>query len=198
MVSFQDIQTAYYMVAATGVLVAAAYYVMNIRTTQRNMKQTLETRQTQLFMDYSKRIIAPEFQDTMRELIQKWSWTNFDDFMHKYGPDDNPEAWRRLWEVCYTYEHIGLLVRRELIDPKFLYEFDGPFFIYYWEKFESIWMEYRERYESPPKGEMCEWQEDLYYVLKVIQRENHGDLPSRVARRVALREVMRKQSPMKF
>ena len=30
MVSFEEIQAAYYMVAATGVLVAAVYYVMNL------------------------------------------------------------------------------------------------------------------------------------------------------------------------
>ena len=44
MVDLAEIQAAYYMVAATGVLVAAVYYILNIRTTQRNMKQTLETR----------------------------------------------------------------------------------------------------------------------------------------------------------
>ena len=38
MVSIEEIQAAYYMVAATGVLVAAVYYVMTLRTTQRNMK----------------------------------------------------------------------------------------------------------------------------------------------------------------
>ena len=31
MVSFEEIQTAYYMVAATGVLVAVAYYIFNLR-----------------------------------------------------------------------------------------------------------------------------------------------------------------------
>ena len=35
MVDMAQIQTAYYMVAATGVLVAAVYYVMTLRTTQR-------------------------------------------------------------------------------------------------------------------------------------------------------------------
>jgi len=190
MVDLAEIQAAYYMVAATGVLVAAAYYIMNIRTTQRNMKQTLETRQTQLFMDYSKKILSPEFQDTIRELLQKWSWTDIDDFMHKYGPIDNPKAWDKLWEVTYNYEHLGLLVRRGLIDPKFLYEFDGPFFIFYWEKYEPIWIAYRERFENPPKGQMAEWCEDLYYVLKEERRKDHADLPARIARRKVLRDSL--------
>jgi hypothetical protein len=38
LVDLAEIQAAYYMVAATGVLVAAVYYVMTLRTTQRNMK----------------------------------------------------------------------------------------------------------------------------------------------------------------
>ena len=46
MVSFEEIQTAYYMIAATGVLLAAIYYVYKISINQRTMKKTLETRQT--------------------------------------------------------------------------------------------------------------------------------------------------------
>ncbi|MCX6655794.1 MAG: hypothetical protein NTY03_11860, partial [Candidatus Bathyarchaeota archaeon] len=55
---------AYYMVAATGVLVAAVFYILNLRISQKNQElslktqelalksqdQTLETRQAQLFM----------------------------------------------------------------------------------------------------------------------------------------------------
>ena len=50
MVTIEEIQAAYYMVAATGVLVAAVYYIYNIRVNQKAVKTTLETRQTQLFM----------------------------------------------------------------------------------------------------------------------------------------------------
>jgi len=44
MVSFEEIQAAYYMVAATGVLVAAVYYILNMRVAQKTSKQTLDTR----------------------------------------------------------------------------------------------------------------------------------------------------------
>ena len=50
MVDLAEIQAAYYMVAATGVLVAAVFYILNIRISQRNQElmlkaqhQTLET-----------------------------------------------------------------------------------------------------------------------------------------------------------
>jgi hypothetical protein len=39
MVSFEEIQAAYYMVAATGVLVAAIYYIMNLRNAVRDRRR---------------------------------------------------------------------------------------------------------------------------------------------------------------
>jgi hypothetical protein len=41
MVSIEEIQAAYYMVAATGVLVAAGYYVMNLRNAERDRRKQL-------------------------------------------------------------------------------------------------------------------------------------------------------------
>ena len=44
MVDLAEIQAVYYLVAATGVLVAAIYYISNMRISQRNMKNTLDPR----------------------------------------------------------------------------------------------------------------------------------------------------------
>jgi hypothetical protein len=43
MVTIEEIQAAYYMVAATGVLVAAAFYILNIRETMRNRRGTFSS-----------------------------------------------------------------------------------------------------------------------------------------------------------
>ena len=40
MVELAEIQAVYYMVAATGVLVAAVFYMFNLRETMRNRKAT--------------------------------------------------------------------------------------------------------------------------------------------------------------
>lgn len=45
MVDLLTLQSVSYVAAAVGVCVAAAYYVMNLRVQQSNMKSTLETRQ---------------------------------------------------------------------------------------------------------------------------------------------------------
>ena len=41
MVELAEIQAAYYIVAATGVLVAATYYILNLRETNKNRRITL-------------------------------------------------------------------------------------------------------------------------------------------------------------
>jgi hypothetical protein len=55
LVELAEIQAAYYIVAATGVLIAAIYYVLNMRAIQRNSKAALETRQAQLLMNIYER-----------------------------------------------------------------------------------------------------------------------------------------------
>jgi hypothetical protein len=42
LVTIEEIQAVYYMVAATGVLVAATYYVLNLRVSQRNQELKLK------------------------------------------------------------------------------------------------------------------------------------------------------------
>ena len=45
MVDLAEIQAAYYMVAATGVLVAAIYYVYNMRISQKNSMLALKAQE---------------------------------------------------------------------------------------------------------------------------------------------------------
>jgi hypothetical protein len=54
MVDLSEIQAAYYMVAATGVLVAAVFYIMNLREQRRNARLTLETRKIGLIDSLQK------------------------------------------------------------------------------------------------------------------------------------------------
>ena len=94
-----------------------------------------------------------------------------------------------------------MLVRRGLIEPMFMYQFDGPFFIMYWEKYEPVFLGLRERFEAEPKGQLGEWQEDLHYVLMEARGTDHADLPSRLERRRLQRnsvEGRRASNVMKF
>ena len=86
MVGFEEIQAAYYMVAATGVLVAAIYYVMNLRAQKTNMKATLDTRQAQLLMQIYQRFSETDFMRKWVYTIYIMNYSDIDDFDQKYEP----------------------------------------------------------------------------------------------------------------
>ena len=199
MVSFEEIQAAYYMVAATGVLVAAVYYVLNIQSNRRNQEhmlktqqQTLETRQSKLMMHLSDYYMEGSYRSTAMEMLSdKWSWTDFDDFMKKYGPETNPEAWRQFErQFCFWSIHGGLVIN-EIIPAETLFSWWGWVPRSLWEKYEPIFDEYRRRYEAPPQGMMFEDWEDLYYAMLEAQVKYRKDfleisLPRRAEKRRAL------------
>ena len=82
MVDLAEIQAIYYMVAATGVLVAAVFYILNMRETTRNRRLTLTNNLMQNF--------------TSEEGSRRWlelmtmEWKDFDDFRAKYDSSLNP------------------------------------------------------------------------------------------------------------
>jgi hypothetical protein len=67
------LQSVSYIAGALGVCVAAAYYVYNMRTNQKTMKTTLETRQAQLLMQIYDRVNNRNFTSS-RELSSSASW----------------------------------------------------------------------------------------------------------------------------
>jgi hypothetical protein len=129
MVTIEEIQAAYYMVAATGVLVAAVYYVISMRY---NMKAR-EMEIARLFYSDS----------TSEEGMQKYAtimtfeWKDYDDFMKKYGYS-NPEMFGKWTSYFFTMETIGLLQKSGVIDSEKIYALGGYGAIRIWEKFKDI------------------------------------------------------------
>jgi len=79
MVYLAEIQAAYCVVAATGVLVAALYYIYNIGITQKNMKINQETRQIQILLDLN-RDVSESFSSTKNWMnSSKVEWSSYDE-----------------------------------------------------------------------------------------------------------------------
>ncbi len=178
MVDLAEIQAAYYMVAATGVLVAAVYYIINIRTTRKtqelalkSQEQTLETRQAQLFKEFLKTQESYEFTRTFQELFYDWSWTDYDDFMKKYGLG-SLDSRTKMTIVFGFFEGLGIMVRRGLISVDLVYEFNYNSLIGFWEKYSEIVGDLRQHFGSPQFYEPIEW---LYGEMKKLQiSKGHG------------------------
>jgi hypothetical protein len=96
-----DVQTISIVIASCGVLVAAIYYVLQIR------HQT-KLRQTDLVMRLYSTFGSKEFVDAWAR-IESSKFKNYNEYVKKYGVGD--------YAQCATFfEGIGVLLQKKLID----------------------------------------------------------------------------------
>ena len=161
MVDLAEIQAAYYMVAATGVLIAAVFYILNMRA-------TLQTRQAQLLMQIYQRFSETDFMNKFlttgtREL------KDYDEFMKAYSAKDDIELASKLGSLFAYFEGIGVLVEEKLIDPRLVANLMSGNVITFWEKYGPFLLEYRRRSNSPREWDRTEF---LYGEMKKIRGED--------------------------
>jgi hypothetical protein len=135
LVSIEEIQAAYYMVAATGVLVAAVYYIMNLRVNERNRK-------TQLSMSIAEKLNSKEFLKNMMD-VYNLSWTDLDDYLKKYDSIVNPESYVLRNHVWFTYDNLGYLLQKGLVETEIVYNATGGNSITIWDHYTPVIDYYR-------------------------------------------------------
>jgi len=175
MVSLEEIQAAYYMVAVTGVLVAAAYYVMTLRTTQRNLRANLETRQAQLFMDIYKTYSSKEYQKDREQMQLLWEFEGVQDFVQKYGARANPDEHAKWDTQVAQFVGIGTLARMGLIKPDLVFDLIYDSVIVFYEKFQPVIQELRKYYIA----NFAQDAEYLYNEMKRIANERGLPIPDK-------------------
>ena len=153
------------MIAATGVSIAAIYYIMILRNTYK-------TRQAQLFMPIYSRWYQKEFMGPMLEVMYKWEWKEYDDFNEKYGLQDL-DAYTSWLTVATYLGGIGVLVKRKLIDPTIVDDLMSGTILGFWEKSEDYVKSVRELRNWP---QFAEWVEYLYNEIRQIAEEQHPEL----------------------
>jgi hypothetical protein len=145
MVDLSLLQSVSYIVGALGVCVAAIFYVLNLRISQRNMRQTLETRKLQFVTSIANQLLSVEGERTYAELINM-EWKDYDDFEKKYGSDYNLDNYAKRMSVWNTYNTLGMRVREKLIEPEVLYSITGTNPLLMWSKFKDLIAEWQKRY----------------------------------------------------
>ena len=152
MVELAEIQTAYYMVAATGVLVAAIFYILNLRISQRNQElmlkaqqQTLETRQAQMFMSIYQTDYSNDFLEALHRVMEM-ELKDVDDWKKMRRDKEMYKAWTM---VASYLEGIGVLVRENLVDIRLVSEMSSGFIQWYWERFGPGILRCREELNFP-------------------------------------------------
>jgi beta-lactamase regulating signal transducer with metallopeptidase domain len=85
-----DITSISAIIAAAGVLIGVAYYILEIKQQTkvrqdlaRQRETDLETRQAQLFMQLYDHYYDRDTMKDESEIIYQWKWKNFEDFWEK-------------------------------------------------------------------------------------------------------------------
>jgi hypothetical protein len=163
-----EIQTISIVFASAGVMVAAIYYIMQIR------HQT-KIRQTDLLVKLAPwlNMTSIELQQAMVTIINL-RFKDYDDFVKKYGPlaSDRPEQ-MAIMTIQNYLETLGTLVRRKLVDVKLVYEFWGHNLMLYYEKMKPLAEGAIKQYDQPWYGESQTGTnaEYLYNELKKIEQK---------------------------
>jgi hypothetical protein len=157
-----SIQTMLTYLTLISVPVGVFYHIMTLRNQSR-------TRQVQLFMQIYNRWTDPIFQENFLEVTNR-DWKDFDDYNKKYGTI-HEEAKRRT--IGQYFEGIGVLVYRNFIDVSLVDDMMSSFVFGFWEKYESIIKNNRERLNTP---QILEWAEYLYIEVRKVAERQHPEL----------------------
>jgi hypothetical protein len=172
MVSFQDVQTAYYMVAATGVLVAAAYYVMNMRNAEK-------MRKTQVVMSWFSLLQNKEFHRHYRDVLYKYEYANYEEYNKKYGAKVDPDALPTMLALMNQLDYVGFMLREKIADPESIYRIISPTWIVLtWSKLAPVIRGWRETFNDQKNGELAEYLYDETVKRYPRSEEHTSELQS--------------------
>jgi hypothetical protein len=161
------LQTVSIAIASGSVVLAAIYYVLQLRH-QSKMRQTDFI--VRLYSTYGSK----EFHDIMMDL-HSLQFDDFQDFEKKYGPWFSKGSAQTVVFVVATYfSEWGVFLHRKIVDIDFLYDIFGSIAIkLHWEKVKPIVLGIRELFHNP--GVFC-WFEYLYNEMQKKEQRSvsHG------------------------
>ena len=113
-----DAQTVSIVFAGLSIGLAAIYYMMTLRNSQKAQQLQLETRQAQLFMQIYYTWSSSETINIRKEL-RTWTWTDYDDFIQKYGEANNPEKAGEPLAIILSNKKIAIPMAKEAVENSY-------------------------------------------------------------------------------
>ncbi len=145
MVDQFTLQTISIVITGLTLSIAAIYYMLTLRYTRMNLKNTLETRQAQMFMGIYNQLNRSEFVEAW-QLVFDVKWTTWEEYR---AYSNVPENGKALWILGMFYEGLGVLVKEELVDIRLVAETITGMTRMWWEKYLPIIDEGRKSMNLP-------------------------------------------------
>jgi hypothetical protein len=119
------------------------------------------------FMELYDASRETDFQRMMTEVLYQYEWTDYEDFMQKYGPRTNADAWSKIQSLAQYFEGIGVMVQTASIDLDQVSRLLSNQIIPVWDKLDEVIIEQRRRDLNPT---IYQAFESLYYAIKNYQQ----------------------------
>jgi hypothetical protein len=119
-------------------------------------------------VDLYDQLNSQEFQKMFNHIVYVYKWEDYDDWIRKYGPDVDMDAWVAFTSVGSFFDGLGVLVHRKMIDIKLVHDLMSSSIIWLWEKMEPVIVERRKRRNRPQIWEFVEW---LYNEMKAQEAQ---------------------------
>jgi hypothetical protein len=197
MVEQLTFQTVFQFLQTLGILVGVFYYIMTIRTNQRNQEislrnqeltlqsqeltrkaqeQAVETRQAQLFMNIYNQSFANQEWLNAYNKVMTTPWETFEDyrkFVDFLTPDSSDKEYLEAQSfVTSFYEGLGVFVKEGLVDIRMIALTMTWMTKSLWERLAPVVYESRKRYNYPRMLSEFEYLYDE--LMKYI--EEHPEL----------------------
>ena len=169
-----DAQTISIVFAGVSIGLAAIYYTLTLRNSQRSQQQALETRQAQMFMNvYNQSFTNPFYHESLSRIFDA-EWDSYEKFesIYHFGENKDPEFCIAYDYVCGFFESLGVLVRENLLDIRLVALLISGQTIGIWEWNQRIIDEFREDRNQPRI-----WSEFEYLYHELMRyMEEHPEL----------------------
>ena len=139
---------------------ASLFYYANVLQNQN------KTRQTQLFMTLYEVYRSIEFRRQWYS-TSSWTWSSHEEFLSKYGAENNVEAFSVLHSVLGFFEGVGMLVKRGDIDIEMVEDLLDIPAVIVWNRFKDFVYGSREKRDWPQLFSNFE-----YLINQIEERKN--------------------------
>jgi len=154
------LQTVSIVIASGSVVLAAIYYVLQLRHQKR-------MRQTDLVVRLYSAFSGKELQEAYFKVMYRMEFVDYDDFMKKYKMPSNQAV--PLWQIGKFFDGAGVLLRRKLVDIGLVDELFHAEVTLLWEKIKPLAEGRRKELNQPTIYQSFEY---LYNELK--KKEQRG------------------------
>ncbi|MFW9925441.1 MAG: hypothetical protein ACFFDM_01610 [Candidatus Thorarchaeota archaeon] len=152
-----DLQTISIIVAAVSVVVGVIMSILSLRNYAKS-------RRASIFLDFHKQA-DQEFLEDLFEVVGEWSWSNYEQFMAKYGPTASRKNWAKFIHVSSFFDSMGKLLEEKITDAELIPEAMAVIAMAWWEKIEPIQADIAKRWRYSGSLDSSKF---LYETLKKL------------------------------